>query len=73
MREVTNTHATQPIAVGLAAASQMIGLSVDFLRGAVRRGDLRASRLGRRLVVKTAELEAFVDRGMKRESAKRNQ
>jgi excisionase family DNA binding protein len=54
------------MAWGLGEISESTGLSLGFLRGEVRAGRLPVRRFGRRVLVKTEDLEAYLERGSDR-------
>jgi len=54
----------QRLAYGLSEVAESLGLSVPFLRLEIRRGKLRPSRLGRRVVVTSAEVQRYLAQGM---------
>ena len=47
-------------AAGLAGISKMYGLSKSTLRRAIAQGRLHATRIGRRVLVRISDAEAFV-------------
>ena len=60
-------YQTSPrMAWGLGEISEFTGLSLAFLRAEVRAGRLPVRRFGRRVLVKNADLEAYLDRGSER-------
>lgn len=50
-----------PITVTIAQAATATGLSPDTIRQAVNRADLPAKRAGTRILIRWADLEAWVD------------
>jgi excisionase family DNA binding protein len=48
------------IALDLNQAAEALNCSVGHLRRQVRKGDLPASRIGRKLVVEVAEIKRFL-------------
>lgn len=50
-----------PLTVTIARAAELTGLSQDTIRDAVNRLDLPAKRNGRRIVIRYADLEKWVD------------
>jgi excisionase family DNA binding protein len=50
------------IALGLDELAELHGNSVGFWRKQIREGRLRATRLGRRVVVTTDDLENYLER-----------
>ncbi len=60
---------TQRMAWGLAEISEFTGLSLAFLRAEVRTGRLPVRRFGRRVLVRDADLQVYLDRGSKREKS----
>jgi len=51
-----------PLLVGVREAARVLGLGRDTAYQLVREGRLRAVRVGRRVLVPRAELEAFIAR-----------
>jgi excisionase family DNA binding protein len=60
-----NTEGQQerPIARGIRETAQVVGLSPSFIRKAIDAGDLRSTRIGRRVLVKDVDLRAWIERG----------
>ena len=58
----TNAPALGPIGLRLADAAVSVGLSTRTLRRLVEAGDLPASRIGRVLLFKPADLAALLER-----------
>ena len=50
-----------PLTRTIAQAAQDTGLSQDTIRQAVLKGDLPAKRVGRRIIVKVADLTKWID------------
>ena len=44
-----------------ASASDESGISEDMLDRAIKSGDLKAKQLGRRVLIRPADLEAYID------------
>ena len=65
MDRIEHITSRNRLALGLRDAAESVGVSVPFMRLEIKRGRLRASRLGRRLVVTTTELQRYLDVGMK--------
>jgi excisionase family DNA binding protein len=59
-------HYAQRMAWGLGEISEFTGLSIAFLRAEVRAGRLPVRRFGRRVLVKNADLEAYLEKGSQR-------
>lgn len=55
------------LALSIAEISEACGVSVPFVRLEIRRGKLRALKLGRRLVVPIEALREWLDAGMTKE------
>lgn len=55
------TQTTTPLAVSIAQAAQATGLSEDTIRDAVQKLQLPAKRFGRRILIRWADLAAWVD------------
>jgi excisionase family DNA binding protein len=51
------------LAVTIAEAAQMTSLSQFTVREQIKKGRLRATKIGRRVVIPVAELERFVNEG----------
>lgn len=47
----------------LSEISEATGLSVQFLRYEVRRGNLRVKKFGRRVLVRSEDLMRYIDQG----------
>lgn len=60
------------IAWSLADISEQTGLSVNFLRYEVRRGNLPTRKFGRRVLVKSEDLQSYIDGGSVGGSSKAN-
>jgi hypothetical protein len=60
--EANITH-SQRMAWSLADISQVTGLSINFLRYEVRRGNLTVRKFGRRILVKSEDLMDYIDNG----------
>lgn len=57
---------TAPVlGVGVPEASKAIGVSNSTVRGLIRRGDLAAKRIGSRVIIRVADLEALLSSGSK--------
>lgn len=57
-----------PVAVPIREAAQLAGVKPDAIRGRIRTGRLRAFRLGRRMVVRIADLAAYQRPGYESQS-----
>lgn len=44
-----------------AAASAATSISEDILDAAIKSGDLKAKHVGRRVIIRPADLEAYID------------
>lgn len=51
------------IAWSLADISLVTGLSENFLRGEIKRGNLRARKFGRRVLVTNEDLQKYIETG----------
>ena len=60
---------SQRMAWGLGEISEFTGLSLAFLSAEVRTGRLPVRRFGRRVLVRDADLQVYLDRGSKREKS----
>jgi hypothetical protein len=60
-----NISITQPQRVtwSLLDISEATGLSLNFLRGEVRRGNLKVKRFGRRVLVRDEDFRTYIDSG----------
>ena len=54
--------APQPLVVDVPTAAHMLAVHADTIRREISRGRLKACRLGRRVLVRVAELEAYLKR-----------
>ena len=52
---------SQPIAVSVKTAAQLVDVSEDTIRTAIYAEQLTARKVGSRWVIKTADLEAWID------------
>ena len=52
-----------PLAVGINEAARLIGLSPHTIRAYERRGLIKATRLGARVLIPVAELRRLIDEG----------
>jgi len=59
----TEREQERPIARGIRETAQIVGLSPSFIRKAIDAGDLRSTRIGRRVLVKDVDLVAWIERG----------
>jgi excisionase family DNA binding protein len=59
----TEIKQERPIARGIRETAQIVGLSPSFIRKAIDAGDLRSTRIGRRVLVKDVDLIAWIERG----------
>jgi excisionase family DNA binding protein len=57
-----NTTNERPLLRGIRATAEITGLSASFIRRAIDEGDLRATRIGRRVLVKDADLLDWINR-----------
>ena len=57
----TDRQQERPIARGIRETAQIVGLSPSFIRKAIEAGDLRSTRIGRRVLVKDADLLAWIN------------
>lgn len=51
----------RPIARGIRETAHIVGLSPSFIRKAIDAGDLRSTRIGRRVLVKDVDLQAWIN------------
>lgn len=56
---ITNSNSPSRIAWSLAEAAQAVGIGQSTLRREVSLGRLKATRLGRRIVIEDAQLRAY--------------
>ena len=54
----------QPLAVRIEEAAKLVGLSKHTIRAYIRKGKIRAVKVGRAVLVPTAELERLVREGV---------
>ena len=57
----TEIKQERPIARGIRETAQIVGLSPSFIRKAIDAGDLRSTRIGRRVLVKDVDLQAWIN------------
>jgi len=51
------------ISFGLSEAAGLIGVSASKLRKLIRAGDLKATRIGRRVLLRASEIDRLLKRG----------
>ena len=56
------TSAERPIARGIRETAEVVGVSPGFIRKAIDAGELRRTRLGRRVLIKDADLVEWLNR-----------
>jgi excisionase family DNA binding protein len=61
----TSTSVPQQIAYRIRDAARATSLSERTIWGAIQRGDLPASKVGRAVLIKPADLDAWLDRNAK--------
>ncbi len=54
------TH--ERLALSLAEVAEALGVSLSTLKREVARGELRVTRIGRRVVVRVGELDAYLNK-----------
>ena len=52
-----------PLAVGIEEAARLIGLSPHTIRAYERKGLIKATRLGTRVLIPISELQRLIERG----------
>lgn len=57
----TEREQERPIARGIRETAQIVGLSPSFIRKAIDAGNLRSTRIGRRVLVKDVDLLAWIN------------
>ena len=57
----TEREQERPIARGVRETAQIVGLSPSYIRKAIGSGDLRSTRIGRRVLVKDVDLQAWIN------------
>ena len=57
----TEREQERPIARGIRETAQIVGLSPSFIRKAIDAGALRSTRIGRRVLVKDVDLQAWIN------------
>ena len=63
MNNKTVTRNT-PVAFSVDGLCEHVAVSAQFIRAEIRRGNLKASRLGRRIVIPAESVREWVNRGM---------
>lgn len=58
---------TERLGWGFSEISEATGLSINFLRNEERRGKLKARKFGRRVLVLTDDLKAYLANGSQRD------
>ncbi|MEJ7636036.1 helix-turn-helix domain-containing protein [Aeromicrobium sp.] len=62
MSDSTSTTPKNPDPLMTAAAcAEYLGLSENFVRAAIRRGEIRSAKFGRAVRVRLSELQAYLD------------
>lgn len=56
------TLTERPIARGIRATAEIVGLSPGFIRKAIDAGELKRTRIGRRVLIKDADLVEWLNR-----------
>ena len=56
----------QQLLVGVPAAAEALGLSPWTIRKYIRRGQIHAVRIGRRVLIEPSELQRLIDEGRAR-------
>jgi excisionase family DNA binding protein len=54
-------HEDERLAVSIAEAAQMVGMSVGYVRNEIASGRLKVARLGRRVLVRRDDLGRYLD------------
>jgi excisionase family DNA binding protein len=57
----TEVKTERPLARGIRETAALVGLSPAFIRKAIDSGDLRSTRIGRRVLVKDADLLEWIN------------
>lgn len=57
----TERKQERPIARGVRETAEIVGVSTSFIRKAIDAGDLRSTRIGRRVLVKDVDLLAWIN------------
>jgi excisionase family DNA binding protein len=60
--KVTEKRVERPIARGIKQAADILGVSPSFIRKAIDAGELRRTRLGRRVLIKESDLIDWLNR-----------
>lgn len=66
-RETETPGVATPLAVSIADAARMLSVSHSTLKREIARGNLKACRVGRRIVIRVTEIDAYLDRSEKAE------
>jgi excisionase family DNA binding protein len=61
------------VAYGLAEAAEAVGIGVTAFREIVDRREIKTFRIGRRVLIRKSDLQAYVDRLCEREGGPRNE
>jgi excisionase family DNA binding protein len=63
MKKNVTGNATPPMLVSIGVAAATLGVSVRFIRRHIWDGDLPSVKLGRRVLIRSSDLAAVVERG----------
>lgn len=66
--EMTQAHHVPPLALGIEDAARSIGVARSAIYEIVARGELPSFKIGRRRMILTKELEAYINRVAKENS-----
>ena len=59
---MTPTTTIQPIACSVSDCAQALGVSSDFVRSLLKKGQIRGSKVGQRVLIPVSELSSLLDR-----------
>lgn len=59
---VSTGVARERLALSIAEVAEALGVSLSTLKREVARGELRVTRIGRRVVVRVGELDAYLNK-----------
>jgi excisionase family DNA binding protein len=60
--ESEQKSAERPLARGIKQAAELVGVSPSYIRKAIASGELRRTRLGRRVLIKDSDLVEWLNR-----------
>lgn len=62
LKDAETSVGERPIARGIRETAELVGLSSGFIRQAIDRGELKRTRMGRRVLIKDSDLVEWLNR-----------